>query len=157
MLSNCEYSDMCTLVSMKPGTSHFPLPSITRAFGGIVTAPRFPTMVILLPVTTTTASGTAAPPLPSTSVAPTMAVTATGACAWAGDAYHASSAHNAGAKKARAATCLAAFAEKRRVNTLSGLMTVARTGKRFVAEATGDMGPRSVPESLTTPRDGHMY
>lgn len=55
---------------------------MTRAFAGTVTCPLRPTAEILLPLTTTTESGTGVPPLPSISVAPsTTRVAAGGVCA----------------------------------------------------------------------------
>ncbi len=62
------------MVSKKPGTMNCPVASITVAPAGTATVARGPAAVMRSLVTTTTASGTGAPPLPSISVAPVMAV-----------------------------------------------------------------------------------
>src|SRR6185369_1606359 len=68
--------------SIKPGTRVRPFASNTSAPGGTLTASRLPTATIRSPRTTTTESETTGPPVPSISVAPTMAITdVSGGCA----------------------------------------------------------------------------
>src|SRR6185436_9211573 len=59
---------------MKPGTIHWPRASTSVAPAGIGTLRLGPAATIREPERTTTASAIAAPPFPSTSVAPTIAV-----------------------------------------------------------------------------------
>src|SRR5689334_838725 len=66
---------------MKPGTIQRPRASTCSAPAGIVTAPRGPTCAMRAPSTTSTASRSGAPPLPSMSVAPTIAIVADEDCA----------------------------------------------------------------------------
>src|ERR1043166_2478600 len=66
--------DKRALVSMKPGVRNLPVASMVRAPAGMLTRPRGPAATTFVPETTTTASGTAAPPLPSMRVAPTIAI-----------------------------------------------------------------------------------
>src|ERR1043166_5197953 len=60
---------------MKPGVANLPVASITRAPLGTVTEALGPAAAMRLPRMTIVASGTAGPPLPSISVAPTSAIT----------------------------------------------------------------------------------
>ncbi|MGH9888952.1 MAG: hypothetical protein ACREBE_25690 [bacterium] len=64
---------------MKPGVANLPVPSTTREPAGTATEARGPTAVMRLPRTMIVASESAAPPLPSISVAPTMATTVSAA------------------------------------------------------------------------------
>src|SRR4051812_5270970 len=72
---------MCTLVSMNPGVTNLPVPSITVAPAGTVTDPRGPISAIRLSRTTMVAFDSGAPPLPSMIVAPTTATTPVCCCA----------------------------------------------------------------------------
>src|SRR5579864_7445497 len=67
------YSERWTLVSMKPGTTNLPVPSIVCAPVGTRVVSRGPTADTRPALTTMTALGTGARPLPSMSVAPTTA------------------------------------------------------------------------------------
>src|SRR5579872_1762412 len=60
---------------MNPGVANLPVASITRAPLGTGTVARGPIAAIRRPRTTMMASGIAGPPLPSITVAPTIAIT----------------------------------------------------------------------------------
>src|SRR2546430_17696441 len=59
---------------MTPGVAYLPVPPITRAPAGTFTDDREPTAAMRLPRTTIVASGIGAPPLPSITVPPTIAM-----------------------------------------------------------------------------------
>src|SRR5262245_33403535 len=68
---------------MKPGSRYVPRASTTCAAAGGCTRARGPTAAMRAPVTTTVASASGAPPLPSMTVAPTNAMERSGGAAWA--------------------------------------------------------------------------